>query len=133
MADNTQLFFDEVNGKYIDFDGYYGAQCMDLANKYVVECLGLPRLPVGNAWTQWYNYQSQHYTRVVNAPSAIPKKGDILIWKKVWFYLPQGHIAIYDRGDINSFISMDQNWPLRSPAHYQKHNYRFLQGWLRRK
>lgn len=132
MADNTQLFFNEWNGKPVDYDGYFGFQCMDLANKYVTECLALPRLPLGNAWTQWKNYQSQYYTRIPNTPSFVPQKGDIIIWKKVFLYLPDGHIAIFDQGNVNNFVSFDQNWSSKH-CQYEHHNYRFIQGVLRKK
>ena len=29
-------FFNKYNGKYVDTDGMYGAQCMDLYNKYQI-------------------------------------------------------------------------------------------------
>ena len=34
-------FFNKYNGKYVDTDGMYGAQCMDLYNKYQEEVMGV--------------------------------------------------------------------------------------------
>lgn len=133
MADNTQIFFDEVKGKFIDFDGVYGAQCKDLVQKYVTECRALPPLPKGDAWEMYDKAPNKIYTKILNTPKAIPKKGDIIIWKKVPLYLPYGHIAIFNEGNVNRFSSMDQNWPTKSPCHIQQHNYRFIKGWIRPK
>lgn len=38
----VQQFADKYNGKSIDFDKHYGAQCVDLFNFYVKEVLGAP-------------------------------------------------------------------------------------------
>ena len=134
MADNVQLFIDEWNGKFIDFDYVYGNQCKDLIQKYVTECLALPPLPQGNACDMWTNYQKDLYTRYYNFPWAIPKKGDIMIWGP-WVGNPYGHISIYVDGTMWNFRSFDQNFAIGSPCHYQAHSYLrpFVKGWLRKK
>ena len=44
--------------------------------------------------------------------------------------MPFGHIAVFYNGDLNSFMSFDQNWG-GNFCHYQNHNYNFVLGWLR--
>lgn len=123
-----QDFINKYNGRGIDYDHYYGFQCMDLAQQYVTECLGNPTLGGPNAIDCWNNFQKDKYDKVPNTPTGVPLPGDILIWSQgVGQY---GHIAVFQSGDVNRFTSFDQNWPLGSVAHLQPHNYNYLLGWL---
>jgi hypothetical protein len=129
-----QEFLQKYNGKYIDFDGAYGAQCMDLLHQYVVEVLGLTdhRILAAPAAKDLYNnfdniFGKEFFERIPNTPDGVPQAGDIVIWG----YRPYGHVAIFIEGDVNSFRSMDQNYPSGSPCHIQDHNYNNVLGWLR--
>jgi hypothetical protein len=123
-------FFGEWTGKGIDFDGYYGFQCMDLAQQFCKECIG-HQLPAENAINVWNNYPTDIFDRIENTPTGIPVKGDIMLWTNgVGQY---GHIAVFKDGDANSFNSFDQNWPINSLCHFQPHSYKYVQGWLRKK
>jgi len=122
----------KYNGKGIDFDNYYGFQCMDLYRQYVKECLGLPQSPaVAGAKNVWDTYLKDKYDRFDNSPTAVPIKGDIIIWGEgAGTY---GHIAICTDANINDLKSFDQNWPVGSLCHIQPHNYTNILGWLRAK
>lgn len=124
-------FFAKYNGKPVDFDNYYGNQCVDLYRQYVKECLEYPQSPgVQGAADIWESYLKDHYERIDNTPDGIPQLGDIIIWNKQaggGF----GHVAIFDSGNTNNFISFDQNWPVGSFCHFQSHNYTNVLGWLR--
>lgn len=127
----TQEFFNQYNGKGVDFDGYYGFQCMDLAEQYNKDVVGAPRLG-GNAADVWDHYPTDKYDKIANTPNNAPQLGDIIIWGRTvggGF----GHIAIVQTATISSFTSMDQNWPAGSIAHFQQHNYTSVLGWLRPK
>src|SRR3990167_675546 len=126
-----QEFFDKYNGKGIDFDGFYGNQCMDLAEEYNRDVVGALRL-TGNAADVWENYPVDNYERFLNTPDGVPQLGDIVLWNKNvggGF----GHIAIFKEGDIDNFTSFDQNWPTGSNCHFQSHVYTNVTGWLRPK
>jgi hypothetical protein len=132
---NYQEFFNKYNGTKVDFDGAYSAQCVDLFNQYLVDCLGINNpiqmFPVGSAYQIWdYAKDNTQLTRLENTPTGVPQQGDILIWKKSQS-LPYGHVAIFDNGDVNKFKSFDQNWPTGSECKLVDHNYNGLQGWLR--
>ena len=129
----TDNFFTKWNNKGIDFDGYYGFQCVDLYRQYVKEVLGFAQSPsVVGAKDIWGSYLKDKFDRYFNDPVAIPQKGDIVIWdKNAGGGL--GHIGIFSHGDILSFTSFDQNWPIGSVCHFQPHNYTNVQGWLRAK
>jgi hypothetical protein len=129
----AKQWLDAVNGKYIDYDGIYGAQCVDLIKKYFPEVIGIPAIR-NNAVDYWTNYPTGSFTRITNTPSFIPIRGDIMIWGTgVGTY---GHIAIIDTANVNTFVSLDQNWPYSNgttPAKYITHNYKSVLGVLRPK
>ena len=120
-------FINKYNGKGIDFDGYYGFQCMDLVEQYNKEVVSAPRLG-GNAIDVWTNYPKAFYDKVVNSPSNIPLKGDVVIWNQGVGQF--GHIGVFYAGDVYKFQSFDQNWPISSICHVQPHNYNNVLGWL---
>lgn len=125
-------FFKKYNGRPIDFDGYYGNQCMDLYRQYVKEVIECPQSPgVNGAKDVWNTYLPNYFDRIPNTPDGVPQKGDIVIWGVG--VGPYGHIAIFDSGDANSFKSFDQNWPVGTYCHLQQHNYNNVLGWLRKK
>jgi len=126
-------FFTKYNGKPLDFDGYYGYQCMDLYRQYVKECLEFPQSPgVAGAADVWDTYLSDRYDRIENTPTGVPEKGCIIIWNANAGG-GYGHIAIFNNGDANAFVSFDQNWPVSSYCHFQSHNYTNVRGWLKPK
>jgi hypothetical protein len=122
-------FISKWRDKGCDFDGFYGYQCMDLAHQYAVE-VHKQDIPSAPAAKDVWDKNCVGYTKILNTPEAIPEKGDIIIWGVEAG--PYGHIAIFDNGDQNSFTSFDQNWPVGSICHLQKHNYKGVIGWLKR-
>ena len=125
---SIQEFFDKYNGKLVDFDGFYGGQCMDVYQQYNKEVVGGPHIPA-NAYEVWDRYPTDFYHRIDNAPEGVPQKGDVVIWNRNTGG-GYGHIAVFSEGDANSFISFDQNWPVGSVCHLQSHNYNNVIGWL---
>lgn len=121
-----QEFINKYNGQYVDFDGYYGPQCVDLA-QFWSKNLGGPQF-TGDA-ADIYGQGSPFYTSIPNTPDAVPVPGDIVIWGGALNGGP-GHIAVFVSGNSSSFSSFDQNWPLNSPCHIQYHNYNYVVGWL---
>lgn len=132
-------FIKKWNGKFLDVDLKFGAQCTDLMRGYIRDVFGLPPydLPAVSYARQIYqNYQTyKNFTKIPNTPTGVPKKGDIIFWG----IYPgvtgiAGHVAIFDSGDMNNFISFDQNWgPTGSPCSFRKHSYRGVIGWLHKK
>ena len=126
-------FITKYSNKYVDFDGYFGYQCMDLYRQYVKEVLqALQSPPVTGAKDVWTTYRKDVFDRISNGPSNFPEKGDIVIWNK-----PAGngygHIAIAFKADAMKFTSFDQNWGPNLKCHLQPHNYTNVLGWLRKK
>lgn len=133
-----QEFLTKYNGIYIDFDGAYGPQCMDLMHQYCVEVLGIADgsvLAADPAKLVYLNFATikgnELFEQIGNTPTAIPQEGDIVFWDGIY-----GHVAIFIEGNANSFRSFDQNYPTGSPCHVQNHpNYLTpkVLGWLRYK
>ena len=126
-----EKFFEDWNNKGVDFDGYYGFQCMDLYQQYNKECVDGIRV-YANAYEMWSRYDKDKYIRIENLPDNVPLEGDVIIWNQNaggGF----GHIAVFSHGDAKTFTSFDQNWPTGSTCHFQPHNYLNVQGWLRPK
>ena len=133
-----QAFFDKYNGKYVDFDHNYGAQCVDLMRQYCVDVIGIDgySLPAANYAKQIFkNFPllgDANFTKILNTPNNVPNKGDIMFWDWKWPTTGiAGHVAIFSAGDVNKFISFDQNYPTNSACRYYNHSYSGVMGWLR--
>ena len=137
-GDSLETFINRWLGHPVDFDRSYGFQCVDLMRRYAVDVLDLnSSLPRGNAYDIFANTNSANFTKVVNSPSAVPKRGDIIFWNKLPSNGNAGHVAIFLEGDANQFTSFDQNYcsssgsgkgecaPRKAP-----HNYAGVVGWL---
>lgn len=129
-----QDFLTKWNGKYIDFDGVYGNQCMDLMHQYCVEVLGISDGSVlakdcaKNVYVDFANTKGHElFDQIANTPTGIPQEGDIMFWGNSTY----GHVAIFISGDANNFTSLDQNYPTGSFCHPQAHTYANVLGWLR--
>lgn len=121
-----QEFLIKWNGKYCEVAGSANAQnqCVDLANAYIRDVLGLPIIE----WTNAIDFPSKggdKYTYILNTPTGVPSEGDLVIWGN-----SPGHIAIFLDGNANSFTSFDQNYPTGSPCHIQGHTYANVLGWM---
>ena len=129
----TEDFIIKWNGKYVDTDNAYGAQCMDLMHQYCVEVLGLSQgdLAASCARDVYMNFTNvqghDKFDKIDNSPDGVPQEGDIVFWINE----PYGHVAVFHDGDANSFKSFDQNYPTGSPCHIQQHTYASVGGWLR--
>ncbi|MCK9461452.1 MAG: CHAP domain-containing protein [Proteobacteria bacterium] len=127
----AEQFIKKYTGVKIDYDGIYGFQCVDVIKQYFVDVLNLPAY-TNNAKDYWNNYPSSYLTRIPNTPSFIPIKGDIMVWGTgVGTY---GHIAIVVEANVNTFISLDQNWSPSNGTTGCKlitHNYSSVLGVLR--
>jgi len=138
-------FVIKYNGKYIDYDGFYGFQCVDLMRQYVKEAEGLmPYIAIptkGNAKDIFNNFKdNQFYQKVKNGLTNMPKKGDIVFWgypyglywdkyKPVW----AGHVAVVSDAWLMGLISFDQNWGKPNFCRYVNHTYKGCLGWLTRR
>lgn len=114
-------------GRYIDFDGAYGNQCVDFVNQYARDN-GLPIFTGDTGADVMYGQSPSAYTWVKNSPSAVPPAGAIVIWGRS--IGPWGHIAIARPGsDTNTLRTVDQNWNYHPYVERVDHNYNGVIGW----
>ncbi len=87
-------------GKSLDYDGAYGAQCVDLV-KYYYDLFGYSNYARGNGGDYATNSLPPGWTRI---QGAVPEVGDVLVWTGG----PggYGHVAVY--GGDNKYFH--QNW-----------------------
>ena len=97
-ADEAINWLWTVNGKSLDYDGAYGAQCVDLIAYYYAN-LGVTT-PGGNANQYSSNALPAGWQRT---KGGTPQKGDILVYAGGSGY---GHVAIYE----SDTVTWHQNW-----------------------
>ena len=115
-------------GKSLDYDGAYGAQCVDLI-KYYYAYFGQASYARGNGCDYVSNALPNGWTRIKNTAEFVPEPGDIAVWGTE---LSQyGHVAIILSADAHSFVSMDQNWPSGSACKQVTHTYNKFWGVIR--
>jgi len=104
LSQKVDAFVAKWNGKYADFDGAYGAQCVDLAQFYNRDVVGAAFMTTpysGGAKDIWSTYDRNRYT-AISAGSA-PMKGDVAIWGSSMGG-GYGHIAIV-LGDAGNYVN----------------------------
>lgn len=131
------IFIPTYEGKTVDTDGSFGGQCMDLMHIFIQDVLGLSLtvLAAPAAKDVYNNFANMNgatnFEKIANTPTGVPQKGDIMFWGTgVGQY---GHVAIFISGDINGFVSFDQNWGGVQKCLKINHSYNSVMGWLRPK
>lgn len=132
-------FVKKWNGKKCDFDGYYGAQCVDLARQYMQEGLGILEhtgtcATTGGAKDMFLDYpkmpiEKKYFDRFINKGMC---PGDILIWDKTETN-KMGHVAIYLGKINNSLIVFEQDGYKQDGAKINIRDKINLLGFLRKK
>ena len=111
---NIQEWINSVNGKAIDVDGHYGAQCWDLWSSYAQYVYGIPRADTNtvdgyaaSVYTQRYNRsKALQNTFEQKSASYTPVYGDVAFWKRSGM----NHVAIVVRDNGNGTLqTISQN------------------------
>ena len=123
-------FLAKNNGKFLDFDGAYGAQCVDLV-QYWSQAIGGPRF-TGNYAKDLYKQTANFYTWIDKIGAAVPQKGDIVVWSGTYNGGP-GHVGIATGNGTKTFFEVfEQNDPTGSNSHLKTYStYTSVLGWLR--
>lgn len=96
-------------GKSLDYDGAYGAQCVDLI-AYYYQYLGTTT-PGGNAYQYCTNSLPTGWKRITNYNGYTPNPGDICVWgSNAGGNGKYGHVAIVVSGNSSSIKTVDQNY-----------------------
>lgn len=102
-ANGSASWINANNGKYHDFDGAYGAQCVDLFNFYASGFVGA-NLMMGQApYAQdlWRVHDRNAFVQI--AANQRPQMGDVAIWSNA-FNGAGGHVAIVAQDNGNGTI-----------------------------
>jgi CHAP domain. len=123
----TQDFLNQFNGRYVDFDGAFGNQCVDLVQFYNRDVVGNSIRFIGNA-KDLYSQTTSFYTQAQD-----PKVGDIAVFGAMTGN-PYGHTGVVSAVYSNdSFDLLEQNDPTGTPSHYKRYSRANLIGFLRPK
>lgn len=129
-------FVAQNNGRFVDVDHVYGAQCWDLVELYAEQVLNVPREPwaitlgpqgaAKEAWTVFDSHMQHYFDKI---PRGQQQPGDINVYDGHGVYT-EGHINIQG----NSGLVFEQNAdPDNSPSHIANRLETYLLGSLRLK
>jgi hypothetical protein len=93
-------------GKYEDYDGWYGAQCVDLYDFYSTGFVGASPNPVGYADEIWTNHDYNAYAQI--SANQIPQMGDVAVWGKGG-NTPMSHVGIIIKDLGNGWVQTLSN------------------------
>lgn len=133
-------FIQRYNCKKVDFDGIYGAQCVDLFRQYCKDVLDIPEhtgscSTSGGAKDLFLDYDKmpieKKYFNKINPKKEI-MVGDVLIWDSTDSN-KYGHVAIY-LGKLNNYlIVFEQDGFKQDGAKINIRSKNNLLGFLRKK
>lgn len=132
-------FVKKYNGKKVDYDNAYGAQCVDLFRQYAKEGLGIPEhtgpcATSGGAKDIFLDYNKmpveKKYFYRSTQKNWIP--GDVLIWDATEKN-KYGHVAIFLAYLGNAFLVFEQNGITQAGAEIQVRTRDNLLGYLRKR
>ncbi|WP_239724713.1 MULTISPECIES: N-acetylmuramoyl-L-alanine amidase [unclassified Mammaliicoccus] len=131
----AHAYMNKLVGKGWDFDNAYGWQCFDLVNFYWNYLTGGQLYGLYAKDIPFKNNFNGLATVYKNTPSFLPQKGDIVVWNGNWGE-GAGHVAIVQSANINTFVSLDQNWwgggrNKTEVAQYISHTYDFPMYFIR--
>ncbi len=113
QAANAQVngandFIQQYNNKYLDYDGRYGAQCVDLYNFYVTKFVGADPMMgrVGYAEDIFNNYDSRAMTRY--GANTTGRMGDVVVFGR-GAGTPFSHVGIVVADNGNGTLRILQS------------------------
>ena len=127
------------NNTALDYDGMYGAQCVDLI-AYYLNYLGMTSLIGGNA-KDYINKtmpSGSGWTKYTNTSNFTPKPGDICVWGAnktydgVWSTGEYGHIGVVYSVSGSKFTSVEQNVDRKQYCQYiNNHSFSAVNAYIR--
>lgn len=130
LAAKVDAFVAKYKNKYVDFDGAYGAQCVDLFNFYNRDVVGVGFISVNSAYQLYSAAPASKYDKLPG--SASPRKGDVAIWASNKPYsLGHGHVAIVLSAPSSSTLSVLEQNVQGSATVVRTESRAYLIGYLR--
>ena len=130
-------FVNIYNGKKIDYDGRYGAQCVDVFRQYCKDVLAIPHTGgVVGAVELYTKYEAmpleqKYFDKLVYAGGK-PEAGDVVIFGPTKTN-PYGHVAIVLDASSEEIAVFEQDGFKQDGAHVGSWNYARVLGFLRKR
>jgi hypothetical protein len=131
-------FLDKYNGLKVDFDGVYGAQCVDLFRQYCKDVWGTPHLGgVDGAIDLFNRYEKlpleRTYCHKISYGSGmVPVDGDVVVWSGTASN-KYGHVAICLYASDRFLVVFEQDGVKQDGAKVFCRSYERVVGWLRKR
>ena len=132
-------FVKKYNGKKVDFDHAYGAQCVDLFRQYAKEGLGISEhtgscVTSGGAKDLFLDYdkmpiEKKYFTR---SKGKAYQPGDVLVWDHTEKN-QYGHVAIFLAYLGSGLLVFEQNGITQAGAEIQVRTRDNMLGYLRKR
>ncbi len=117
----------KVGGSW-DYDGVYGAQCVDLT-KYYYAYLGVSPAS-GNGCDYATNYLPSGWQRIKYYSGFVPQPGDIAVW--TYTTSAYGHVAIITSANASTMYVVEQNGSThKTRSHSYSYSYGTFYGVIR--
>ena len=134
FSEALKFLKDGINQPH-DFDGVYGAQCVDEVNRYLYKFWKI-KLP-GNAIDLLDSAKKQGMTVIYDAPGVNPKAGDVFVMSVPTH--PYGHTGVVlEDSDGYTIKTVEQNidgnadaLTVGGPARLNERDFTGIIGWIR--
>lgn len=134
FSEALKFLKDGINQPH-DFDGVYGAQCVDEVNRYLYKFWKI-KLP-GNAIDLLDSAKRQGMTVIYDAPGVNPKAGDVFVMSVPTH--PYGHTGVVlEDSDGYTIKTIEQNidgnadaLTVGGPARLNERDFTGIIGWIR--
>lgn len=131
-------FVEKYNGKKIDYDGHYGAQCVDVFRQYCRDVLAIPHTGgVVGAVELYAKYdtmplEQKYFERIPYKAGMQPEAGDVVIFAPTKSN-KYGHVAIVLDTSSEEIAVFEQDGFKQDGAHVGSWNYARVLGFLRKR
>ena len=130
-------FVKKYNGKKVDFDGRYGAQCVDLFRQYCKDVLNIPHtggvIGASELYTKYEKMPlEKKYFEKIEFKGTPPIAGDVVIFDKMQGN-PYGHVAIVIAADTNYIKVLEQDGYAQTGTKFAYWKYAHVLGFLRKR
>jgi len=130
-------FVKKYNGKKIDYDGRYGAQCVDVFRQYCKDVLEIPHpggvVGAAELYTKYDELplEQKYFNRLVYAGGKA-EAGDVVIFAPTKSN-KYGHVAIVLDASSEEIAVFEQDGFKQDGAHVGSWSYARVLGFLRRR
>ena len=133
-----EQFVETYNGKKIDYDGHYGAQCVDLFRQYCKDVLEIPH--TGGGGGGWGVYTKDGggalgkggFERIPYKAGMQPEAGDVVIFAPTKSN-KYGHVAIVLNSSTAEMAVFEQDGFKQNGAYVRSGKYERVLGFLRKR